>query len=474
MTGSGCKKNRGASMRKSSSCLVMFLFSVVFVSACASPERKDLLRTLRERPAPEVRLGPEITILDQQPSLITLFVAKNGRVHVFAVDRKKDIRHIEIEEQIVANEVIGKLDQENSHPRSLDAVEHPEGTIRVLAGNSQFVRGSRDQPWHEIKGNLCDRFAVAGDDLYCTFIAKGEQIGAPKRTDWVIGWFILVPVAWPSQNSAAKLVLARERDEGWQIQAILDADTLEDAHGDYMVGTDGLNNLHFLYAQSKGGWFFWVIAAPMAGGTAGSSEPTANLRYAFVPFTSLSPIPEEKGALTTNEGQTAKQPLKIEGVSLPLPGYAPIAQQVRPLNRKFLVKKDSVIFGLIQGGFKVGDDWLATEIQDGRWCIKPEVVAMTGMLDLGSGWDFDDNEIIKANPAGKVFVLIEAMKGGFWSPSYAMTCLIADHGRWSAPIVLGSSKRSPPFLAVDGSGGAFAAWMNTGGKLVGRWIRGST
>ena len=82
-------------------------------------------------------------------------------------------------------------------------------------------------------------------------------------------------------------MLAQETPDGWAIRAVLDPDNALDANNDFMVDTDNLGNIHFLYFSSKGGSYYYLIFGGLTG--AGGSGPLSQpeLRYAEVPLDQL-------------------------------------------------------------------------------------------------------------------------------------------------------------------------------------------
>jgi hypothetical protein len=90
----------------------------------------------------------------------------------------------------------------------------------------------------------------------------------------------------------------------------------------------------------------------------------------------------------------------------------------------------------------------------------------------GSG--HPDKLLIKTDNKGKHHVLLESLTREHGVRRFWMNYLLGDDANWSAPRTLGSSISLWPYhssLALDGSGVAFAAWVNEEGKFIGRWIR---
>jgi len=215
------------------------------VAGCASLVSKGKLPEVVARHPPDIQLGEELILLEKPPIMSSSLIDKEGTAHVFVVDEERQLNHIEIlGDKIITREFLGII--ETKQAKFLDTVEHPPGKLRVLAGDKQYFQVAPNLEWQEIKGNRCARFVPVGDDLFCAFVIKGEEISAPERTDYTFGLFLVVPFVYWSHEHASKLVLAQESQNGWIVRAVVDPDTPMDANSDFMVGTDSLGNINFL------------------------------------------------------------------------------------------------------------------------------------------------------------------------------------------------------------------------------------
>ena len=59
-----------------------------------------------------------------------------------------------------------------------------------------------DQRFSVIKGNRCQRFLPIRNEPFCAFVIKGEEIGAPKRTDYTVGLIFIFPLAFLVKHSS--------------------------------------------------------------------------------------------------------------------------------------------------------------------------------------------------------------------------------------------------------------------------------
>jgi hypothetical protein len=475
---------------------VSLLLLSTFLSGCASMAARGLFPEVEVRKAPDVVLGTELTLLEEQAKLATSLVDTDGGVHLFVTDKKKQLHHIEIQgDMVFTRELLGVIETNQGGP--LDAVERPPGKLRVLAGDTQYVRTAPGQGWQEIKGNRCTRFVPVGDHLFCAFVIKGEEVATPKRTDVTYGWFFLVPVVFWSNKQASKLVVAQESADGWTIRAVLDSDTIRDADRDFMVGTDNLGTLHFLYGTSRGGGFFFVAAGgyTAAGGFQG---PDPELRYAQVAIERLLAPPMDSQNQQLRPSMAAIPWLPIQGTFLSgsPSGHVTITGEVpwgdlRPYDRHFAVNKASgEVSGLIRldrgsrlddGVRKLGfgdfdNAWVEVRIRDGSWAQSFDVAATKDLPDSTFSWDRDTGALIMNDPNGNTHALLEHVKRGFWKTTSSVDYFVKKGANWSAALTLGSSRShwdDGRVLAVDNTGAAFAAWVNSEGKFVGRWIRSS-
>lgn len=122
--------------------LVIFLMCFV---GCASMAERGLLRDVQFRQPPVVSLGPEFTLHDRvnlrYNSRFKAILTGDGHGHVFVIDEKRTVHHIEIAgNEVLLSETLGSLNKDIDSFRKIDAVEHPKGTLRVVAGNKMFTR----------------------------------------------------------------------------------------------------------------------------------------------------------------------------------------------------------------------------------------------------------------------------------------------------------------------------------------------
>ena len=469
----------------------IFFVILLFLSGCASMAERGLLPDVKARRPPDVLLGKEILLLKEvkvaDGSHFASLIGTDGRAHLFVADGEGQVRHVEISEQgILRQEILGAIEGRTSH-RSIDAVEHPAGRLRVLAGDKQFIRSAAKETWEEIKGSPCSKFLVAGDDLLCAFIAGGKEIGAPARTDWTIGWFILLPiVAWENTH-ADKLVLAQETGDGWVIRAVIDPETKLSAWPDFTAGTDRNGSLHFLYRASGGGSAF-IVAFGAGGGGAWASGPEQEIRYARVRYAPL--LSENRHGVNPEmrQGQRPSPWMSIQGLLLaPLPYVSDKATSlslIGPLDRCFTVNRATGnLEGLLwiynrrleDGTHRMEileNPWISSIFSEGHWMPHFGILTARNLPESGIRWLNDRGALIRNDSNENHHVLLIQSKHGVWKWDREMCYLIKRDVDWSAPLALGSNPATSArrSLAADGHGKVFAVWEDGNRRILGRWI----
>jgi hypothetical protein len=463
--------------------LVALTVLVFLLSACASLTSRELFPEVSARQAPAITLGAIVDLLPGPVETSAILVRANGTAAVVAVDRSRQLHYIAIANNgAVARQVIGTIDRD-SNPR-VDFVEH-RGRLRVLAGDKQFFRGVADSAWQETGGNRCAKFLPVDDALFCAMVIKGEEIKSPARKDWTVGWFILFPVVFWSNESAAKLVIAQESPEGWRVRAVVDGDSPLDAGMDFFAATDSAGQLQLLYSASRGGGVFGVFAGTAPGAVGGGySGFPEELRYAQIQLSELLASPKDAGP-----GDSADRLAPWLSVASLRVAEAPTVapgDRVHPLHRRF---STSLSPGAVNGifwarelprpsrssafslGFESG--WLNAQLREGVWQSPLEIVAAADLPDQSYVWAMDDRFAVMANSGtGGSHALFANCAIGFWQSTCQLAYFTRTSNRWSAPLDLGPSKLNHDGRAIagDSRGCSFATWVSAEAKFVGRWI----
>ena len=462
----------------------LFILSTILVG-CTSLVEKGLLPELALRQPIDVELGQEVILLDKPPLMSSSLIDKNGIVHVFVVNKvheAKQLNHIEIvDDKITKREVLGIIETKQSE--YIDAVEHPYGTLRVLAGDKQYIRTSPNQDWQEVKGNRCARFLSVGDELFCAFVTRGEEISTPKRRDYIVGIIIILPLLSWDDVDVAKIVLAQETPDRWIVRAVVDPETLMDASKDFLVGTDSFGNIHFLYYTSKGGYSFGLTEF----GVEKRDFFVPELRYAKLTFNELLVYSKDIQNKTSSNDPTPSQWITVNGIPLTdtpfIKGiYGRPSPSLRPLNRHFALNKatgelNGIMFVsrvILDDGKRrlpfypgAGSSWVELSLSDGKWSPNFNIVTATDFPTDHEWPHLDTTPMIKSNSQGNNHLLLE----GLTSKKYILYYLLKENNDWSTPLNIGYTEYYNMLLSLNDSGDVFAAWVNKEGKFIGRWIK---
>jgi hypothetical protein len=454
--------------------------SLVFISTtlllsthligCASVSGPQHSENIIRQP-PNVELGEELILLTDplKSSDIASLIDTDGRAHVFMVDSKNQLNHIQIlADNSIMHEILGIVESKGIFKDKLfiDTVEHPAGNLRVLANNKQYIRSSSDSKWQERGENRCEKFISAGDDLFCAFVTKGEDISSPKRKDYSGVVIMVLPIFWWKNVEVSKLVLAKETDDGWVIKAVLDHDTDWDANNGFMADYDEHGKFHLLYYISRGGAWYWVAGGPGGGGVIGGASHNPDLRYARVDISQLSPVNEQDNDDNENDliqKSRSKEWLPINGTAI-----TPFPKQIYDSSQSPKVFAVNKVTGDVEG-------LMSTEyitLHEGQSSPSHETMTQKDFLSERYDFDYAKVSILKKDYKGNSHALSIGMKTGFWKGHFCMTYLEKDGDKWSAPIYLGNREDawSDSSLTLDRSGRLFASWINAEGKLTGRWI----
>jgi len=436
--------------------------------------------------------------LDNDLGLASL-ISNDGHAHLFAIDKKNQIHHIELSGNVVLiHEVLGITKEPASELlQALDVIEHPPGKLRVVAGDKMFIRSENNQ-WQEIKGNQCQRFLSVGNDLLCTFRVKGKDVGTPRRRDWVGGLFVLFPIVYWKNVEAEKLVLAKETMGGWKIVAVLDPESKLDTI-DYVAGIDQHDFLHFLYRASGGSHAFIFGAGYNTVVMEDTGPQPMEIRYARFQYNHLLSDTADADNDESAPGKSQMTWFSIQGQPMaPMPflkGGLFEADRIKnfphligPLKKFFAVNRisgdlDGLLtdtaprnfdFLLDDGTRKIGRSdgpVVQVKIREGQWVPQFDIVTARDLPD--SGWMWSHNQALIANDSkGIGHVLIERFKIGFWRNTYEICYIVNGGTDWSAPIILENDANGYEdnySLALDNTGKVFASWTK-GKRVVGRWI----
>jgi len=460
--------------------LPLLVLWVLLSSGCATLASSELFREINARQPPATPLGAIVDLLPGPVQTSAILVRATGMVAVVAVDGSHQLHYISVaNDGTVKREILGAIGDGDS--TRLDIIEH-RGQLRILAGDKQFSRGVANVAWKETGGNRCAKFLPLDDQLFCAMVIKGEEIKSPVRKDWTVGWFILFPVVFWSNESAAKLVIAQESPAGWLIRAVIDGESPLDARMDFFAATNPSGQLQLLFSASRGGGIFGVFVGTAPGAAAaGYSGYDPELRYAQIQLRDFLVATQDDHPSDTPAQSKPWVSRTSALVEAPLMVWP--SNHLFPLNRHFSNDSGSdALHGLLwaremrvransrEQNFATANGWFEVQLEAGRWRPAVEILSLSAP---SLSWEIEDNFAILANrAAGTHHALLESCSIGFWDVTCQLAYFVSTSNQWSAPLVLGSSKFTYDgrALAVGDRDCIFATWVNADAKFVGRRI----
>jgi hypothetical protein len=401
------------------------ILSVLFLFGCAAPGRGPLVVT--DRPAPDVRLSPEIQLLDVPIQKISAAIGQDGRVHVLALASKPpELHHLVIGiEGVLKREVVTRADSCDHLDIALDG----SGNLHALVDEDHFVL--QDGVWRTLEKHHCVKFIRGGEDLYCLSRIEGKDVGAGGAYP-SFGCCLI-----PLPHHPDKLVLARKTPEGWSKLALLDPET-KYAMRYASIAADKSGTLHVLYKTAEGG----------------------SLRAEQCAYAKIEPM-------TSKEASESKQNYSTDHEEVP-PTFTKVPGQVLVTRRNpsLLSCQDIAVdpetgtaLLTIMEGYGRGERFQSYSriIEDGKIGWNVLMYDFDGMIDVEPGGE------------GRFLAL------GVWSDranTIYIYYLEYGDGMWSAPVELGNDfgwLGNLVFLS-DLDHRALALWTKKDGRPVARWI----
>lgn len=458
------------------------------------------------RTPPEIRVGQEMVLQVQSAKAVTSLIGSDGYVQVFALNEHGDIRHFEVSaDKVVSQQLIGvatgMVDSKGdpSTQLSIDAIEHPKGTLRVVVNGVQYVRQNPGASWQQAQNSRCVRFLAFREKLYCAFIAKGNEIGSAKRTDRTFGLLIILPLYWSEEKRSDKLVLAEEKNGEWVVRAVVDPNEPFDIDPDFFASVDASGAIQFFYFGSRGGGFWGIVGGAGGAGAFSFATPSA-MRFAQVSANALVGKPTTESEKTASS-QARQDLLMIDGVPLEKMPFVksrdvpkiqnPSAwNELRPLTQQFSF---DVLTGQIRGLMNpyyitfndihhIRSGYVGISMSSGVWINHVDIAV--GDMPKQILWMSHPGPFVRVDQLGKLHALVIG-KEESWrlQPPCKIGYFAEKSNGWSAPIILGNCQRwsqwssaswiapySERSLAFTSQGNIFATWVSENGSLVGRWF----
>ena len=428
------------------------ILSVLFLFGCAG--RGPLVVT--DRPSPDVRLSPEIQLLDVPIERFSAAIDQDGRVHVLASAPPrmlpKELHHLVIGIEGVLNQEVVTTSKSYKSYDHLDIAFDSSGNLHAIVDEDHFVM--EEGVWRTLQKHKCTKFISGGEDLFCLSRVEGKDVGAPLNVDWNFGADFSAGVgvccvlpSWPHYPD--KLALARKTPEGWSKLVLFDVETkfeIETAS----IAADKSGTLHVLYKTGEGG------------------NLDRDLQCAYA---RIEPMTLEESS-ESNQGFSS--------------GYEEAPHTFTKVSDRVVVKKHFGWPGLRPGGLQCDDIAADPETGTALITIKTSTRDRDGnyrrqvfshIVEEGKigpqvpMYDFDG--VIRVEPAGEGRFLA---LGVWWEQGFRgykfIYYLEYRDGMWSAPVELGKEKRwlSDVVFLSDLDRRAFALWTNKDRRLIGRWI----
>ncbi len=410
---------------------------MLFLFGCAG--RGPLVIT--DRPSPDVRLSPEIQLLDVPIEKLSAAIDQDGRVHVLALASKPpELHHLIIGIEGVLNRevVISSDSYDYDH---LDIAFDSSGNLHAIVDEDHFVL--EEGTWRKLSKQHCIELISGGQDLFCLSRVEGKDVGAPGNWDWHFiaggGYGAAFCCLIPWHSYPDKLVLAKKTPEGWSKLALFDAETKFEIENP-SIAADKSGTLHVLYSAGEGGYVrdeqcAYLRIEPMILGESSESNQSFGLDHGEAPRT----LTKVSGRAVTSKGEC------YDIAADPETGTAliTIRESYRDLFHPIRYHSYSHI------------------VENGK--IGPQVPM----------YNFDG--VIDVEPAGEGrFLALGTWLDQGWARTWFIYYLEYRNGMWSAPVELGKEKGilwlHNVVLLSDLDRRAFALWTNKNGRPVARWI----
>ena len=199
---------------------------LVLLGGCTSLPVDDVIGT---QPAPGVRLGEEILLLDARTERVATQMTADGRVHLVAITPSGDARYLAIGAQGV--EQAGRIGESGRYGyySNLAIADDGRGRVHVVLRDEHWIL--EDGAWTLAGENRCALLARAADSLVCAQVVDGKELATLPQ--WGVTGFggFGAGIIIPYRIRPDKLVLATWGDHGWEHQAVIE-------HGsDYSINT---------------------------------------------------------------------------------------------------------------------------------------------------------------------------------------------------------------------------------------------
>lgn len=426
-------------MSRTTKVVILFVF---FLFGCAS--RGPLV--VKDRPSPDVRLSPEIQLLDVPTRRISAAIDQAGRAHVLALTSNPPGLHYLVVgiEGVLHKEVITSV-YSYDH---LDIAFDGSGNLHAIVNEDHLVL--ENGRWHTLAKDPCRKLIRGGQDLFCAFQVEGKDIGAPGNWDWYYGaaggggggccWL------FPWHSYPDKLVVARKTSTGWSEWTVCDTETKFEIET-FSIAADNSGTLHLLYNTGEGG-----------------TNRDYQCAYARIQPTTLEEVSEGRQKYRSDLVEVPCTLAKLSGKVITSEGTGgldchDIAVDPKTGTALITTSESHDPHGYYSQYDPRGYSYhpYSRIVEDGK--LGPQVPM------------YDFNGVIQVEPAGDGRFLA---LGVWWDQvnKHFMYYLEYRDGMWSAPVELSKDFNwlGDILFLSDLDRRAFALWTNKDKRPVARWI----
>lgn len=179
-----------------------------------------------------------LKLLDFGPRVVSASMGGDGRVHVLAMGRSRDVYHLVVSRNGVEQQDI-VMHSSSGHAVIASSFDGA-GRLHAVVGD-QHILLQGDRWGTPEKGPPCQRLVRAGADLHCAFVSAGRL-----RMDLAVIPFFLVPL--PSRNHLP--MLACQTSSGWSTWAVIDPTAKRDAT-ELAIAGDDAGSVQIVYLRGR-------------------------------------------------------------------------------------------------------------------------------------------------------------------------------------------------------------------------------
>lgn len=355
-----------------------------------------------------ISLGEPILLAGPRSRLLKAVVDAQQAVHVLLWSQPEDrLRHRVVSDgQLREAEPVPAA---SSSAERLDAVVDAGGVLHAIVDNRLFALGAAG--WEELENPGCRRFVRGGPNVACLFELSAPDPRNRKRWDWFGFGGLGAGIVWPWPSLVTKFGIAEHTASGWLERGIVDrASNLSLAYADAVASRDG--DIEVVYRRRR-----FMLAED------------SQLRYERfnAPGHPAAPLPARRiaprgagDASWSLLGITLEELVSLTATTAPEPFWSNPRIAADPRGRESLVLASDNAGGIWVRRIVGGLPEPARLLLDGKGHRR-----LTGVATLENG---------------RVIVLVEETRVGWWSPPpQPLRLMEYRDGQWSTPIAVGAT-----------------------------------